>query len=421
MQMASVFTLESSLDTKLSTTKKDGHRIMHTELKTYTIEEITQDFVFNELEGKGLYGLAGKLVIQPEYQRNYIYNKGDRDKAVIHSILKGYPLGLIYFSVGQDDNGNDQLEVLDGQQRITSIGRFVTGRFAINTESGEQTFNSLPQDKQDLIKNTELLVYVCTGTESEIKEWFKTINISGVELTDQELRNAIYSGSFVTLAKAQLSNSKDARHNKWSAYVKGDPARQEVLERALEWLSSSKNMTIDGYMSLHRQDDNVDELMDYFTTVIDWVSSRFPGTARKEMRGLPWGSFYEKFGSQSYNSLATQKRVDELFSDDSIRNKRNIFEFILGGEQDKQLLSLRFFDKATSQQAYNAQTTDAKQKNVSNCPDCVLANQNATKNKIYKISEMEADHATAWSKGGATTLANCVMLCKRHNRVKGNS
>lgn len=265
------------------------------------------------------------------------------------------------------------------------------------------------------------MVYVCTGTESEIKEWFKTINISGVELTDQELRNAIYSGSFVTLAKEQLSNSKDARHNKWSAYVKGDPARQEVLERALEWLSSSKNMTIDGYMSLHRQDDNVDELMDYFTTVIDWASSRFPGTARKEMRGLPWGSFYEKFGSQSYNSLATQKRVDELFSDDSIRNKRNIFEFILGGEQDKQLLSLRFFDKATSQQAYNAQTTDAKQKNVSNCPDCVLANQNATKNKIYKISEMEADHATAWSKGGATTLANCVMLCKHHNRVKGNS
>src|SRR5699024_5005026 len=161
MQMASVFTLESSLDTKLSTTKKGGHHIMHTELKTYTIEEITQDFVFNELEGKGLYGLAGKLVIQPEYQRNYIYNKGDRDKAVIHSILKGYPLGLIYFSVGQDDNGNDQLEVLDGQQRITSIGRFVTGRFAIQTDSGEQHFSSLQLNQQDLIFGTKLLVYVC--------------------------------------------------------------------------------------------------------------------------------------------------------------------------------------------------------------------------------------------------------------------
>src|SRR5699024_10900797 len=264
---------------------------MKTELKTYTIREVTKDFIYNEYEGKGLYGLAGELVIQPEFQRNYIYNKGGRDEAVIHSILKGYPLGLIYFSVGQDDEGNDRLEVLDGQQRITSIGRFVTGRFAIQTDSGEQTFSSLPLNQQDLIFGTKLLVYVCEGTESEIKEWFKTINISNIPLNEQELRNAIYSGSFVTQAKAEFSKSSDPRQNKWGAYIKGDPARQQVLESALAWVSGSKRTSIDGYMAAHRQDGDIDELKAYFGTVIDWVSSRFPGAPRKQMQGLPWGSF----------------------------------------------------------------------------------------------------------------------------------
>ena len=393
---------------------------MKTELKTYTVREITEDFQYNELEGKGLYGLAGKLVIQPEYQRNYIYNDGKRDKAVIQSILKGYPLGLIYFSVGQDDNGDDRLEVLDGQQRITSIGRFVTGRFAIQTDSGEQTFSSLPQDQQDLIMDTQLLVYVCTGTESEIKEWFKTINISNVPLNEQELRNAIYSGSFVTKAKAEFSRSKDTRQNKWSCYIKGDPARQEVLETALTWVSESKGTTIDGYMAQHRQDDDIDELTTYFTTVIDWVSARFPGAPRSVMRGLPWGEFYEKWGKDSYDGKKTEKRVEELFNDPSIHTRKNIYEFILGGEQETQLLDVRLFDANTKKQVYNEQTAKAKENGTSNCPDCALSNKEAESTKIYKINQMEADHVTPWSKGGATTPDNCTMLCVRHNRVKGN-
>lgn len=219
---------------------------MKTELKNYSIREISKGFIYNEYEGKGLYGLSGELVIQPEFQRNYIYNKDGRDEAVIHSILKGYPLGLIYFSVGQDDNGDDRLEVLVGQQRITSIGRFVTGRFAIKTGLGEQTFGSLPHDQQDLIMGTQLLVYVCSGTETEIKEWFKTINTSNVPLNEQELRNAVYSGSFVTMAKAEFSKSNDPRQNKWGAYIKGDPARQDVLETAFKWLAGSRGVSIGG-------------------------------------------------------------------------------------------------------------------------------------------------------------------------------
>lgn len=393
---------------------------MKTELKTYTIREITKDFQYNEYEGKGLYGLAGELVIQPEFQRNYIYNKGGRDVAVINSILKGYPLGLIYFSVGQDDDGNDRLEVLDGQQRITSIGRFVTGRFAIHTDSGEHTFGSLPQDQQDMIMDTKLLVYVCTGTESEMKEWFKTINISNVPLNDQELRNAVYSGSFVTLAKAEYSKCSDPRQSKWGSYIPGDPARQLVLKTALEWVSYSKGTTIDGYMASHRQDDDIDELTTYFSTVIDWVSSRFPGSPQPQMKGLNWGEFYEKWGQDSYDGAKTSQRVEELFHDPFVHSKKNIYEYILGGEKDTQLLDVRVFDNATKLATYSEQTDRAKNDGVSNCPDCAMSNNKAQREKIYEFSKMEADHVTPWSGGGATTADNCMMLCVRHNRAKGN-
>ena len=198
---------------------------MDTTLQTeITIKDICEGFVYNELEGKGLFGLSGKLTIQPEYQRNYIYADGKRDVAVIESILKGYPLGLIYFNKVSDNN----LEVLDGQQRITSFGRFVTNKFAIKDQNGmEQYFSGIAKDKQDKILNTKILIYECEGTETEIKEWFKTINIAGVPLNNQELLNAIYSGPFVTLAKEEFSNSQNANIQKWSAYISGSANRQE--------------------------------------------------------------------------------------------------------------------------------------------------------------------------------------------------
>lgn len=394
---------------------------MKTELKTYTICEITKDFQYNELEGKGLYGLGGKLVIQPEYQRNYIYNDGKKDVAVIDSVLKGYPLGLIYFAVGKDDAGNDNLEVLDGQQRITSIGRYVTNKFAINTDNGEQYFSSLPQDKQDLIRDTELLVYICEGTETEIKEWFETINIAGVPLNAQELRNAIYSGPFVTAARAEFSSKTDPRQQRWSAYINADPARQGVLETALKWIAARQDTTIDGYMSKHRHDTDVAELKTYFNAVLDWAEARFPiEPVPKEMRGLDWQRFYAEWGSDAYDSDATIERVEALYADPVVRVKKNIFEYILGGEEATQLLDVRFFEDSVKKAVYAQQTEDATANGTSNCPDCAAATKGANKTKIYAYKEMEADHVTAWSNGGESTAANCEMLCVRHNRAKGN-
>lgn len=386
---------------------------MKTKLRTdITIEDICKGFVYNELEGKGLYGLNGKLVIQPEYQRNYIYADGKRDVAVIESTLKGYPLGLIYFT----KVGENKFEVLDGQQRITSIGRFITEKFAIKDENGmEQYFSGLSTDKQEKILKTPLLIYECEGTETEIKEWFKTINISGVPLNMQELRNAIYSGKFVTLAKEEFSNSQNSQNQKRGAYIKGVVNRQDYLETALSWVSKGE---IDNYMSKHRHDDNILELKTYFNSVIDWASSIFLNV-ENEMCGLEWGRLYETYHNNSYDIEKVTKQVKELYSDSYIKNRKGIFEYILGGCQDTKLLEVRIFDDATKKSVYATQTKQAEEKGSSNCPYCAIGHDN-NKNKIWKITEMDADHVTAWSKGGATNINNCQMLCKSHNRAKGN-
>lgn len=377
-----------------------------------TIQDICNGFVYNDYEGKGLFGLSGKLTIQPEYQRNYIYADGKKDVAVIASILKGYPIGLIYFN----KTGDDQFEVLDGQQRITSIGRFLTDKFAILDENGmPQYFSGLAEDKQKKIKETKLLVYECEGTETEIKEWFKTINISGVPLNSQELLNAVYSGKFVTLAKAEFSNSKNSNVNKWSCYISGSANRQEFLERALDWVSKGN---IGDYMSRHRTDDNINELKSYFNSVLDWVSTVFLDV-ESEMKGLEWGRLYETYKSEPYNPQQISAKVKELYSDPYVKNRKGIFEFILGGCIDTKLLEVRFFDEATKKVTYAQQTQNAQTKGISNCPLCALS-ENSNKTKIWKLSEMDADHVTAWSNGGATNRTNCEMLCKTHNRSKGN-
>ncbi|MDE0571805.1 DUF262 domain-containing protein [Demequina sp. B12] len=387
---------------------------MKTRRTTYTVAEITDGFFYSELEGKGLYGLNGELVIQPEYQRNYIYNDGKRDVAVVESLLKGYPLGLIYFV----ETGN-ALEVLDGQQRITSIGRFVTGKFAISRDGKEQTFSSLPVDQRQLLLDSELLVYVCSGTETEIKEWFKTINIVGIPLNDQELRNAIYSGPFVSAAKAEFSNSSNALHQKWSAYVKGSPVRQEVLEVALSWVAEAQGLTIDGYMAAHRPDPEIAELKRYFRTVIDWVDAVFTAPPDPMMRGLDWGRLYERYHGVSYSPSDVDADVQALLSDESVGDKRGVYEFVLGGKTEPRLLNIRLFDRAIKQKAFARQTDAAVSQGTSNCPLCAVG-VNANRTKLYKLAEMEADHVAAWSTGGETTLENCEMLCKTHNRAKGN-
>lgn len=385
---------------------------MKTSLNTdITIQSLCDGFVYNELEGKGLFGLSGKLTIQPEYQRNYIYADGKRDVAVIESILKGYPLGLIYFNQTEED----RFEVLDGQQRITSIGRFLTKKFAIMENGRPLYIDSLPKEQQEKILNTKLLIYICEGTEKEIKEWFKTINIAGIPLNEQELLNAVYSGKFVTLAKEEFSNSRNINIQKWSAYIKGVANRQDFLSKALDWVSKGN---ISDYMSTHRNDDNIDELKTYFNTVIDWVSTIFIDV-EKEMRGLEWGRLYEKYKNTAYNPQEISDKVKELYSDPYVKNRKGIFEYILGGSVETKLLDIRIFDEATKKKVYKIQTEKAKKENSSNCPLCSLSN-NLNKNKIWTLKEMEADHVAAWSKGGATSLENCEMLCITHNRAKGN-
>ncbi len=386
---------------------------MKTTLRTdITVEDICNGFVYNELEGKGLFGLSGKLVIQPEYQRNYIYADGKKDVAVIESLLKGYPLGLIYFN----KVNNDKFEVLDGQQRITSFGRFVTNKFAIKDENGmEQYFSGLASDKRLQILEAPLLIYECKGTESEIKEWFRTINIAGVPLNSQELLNAVYSGPFVTLGKEEFSNSQNANIQKWSAYISGSANRQDFLERALDWVSKGN---IGDYMSRHRYDNNINELKHYFNSVVEWISSVFTDV-ESEMRGLEWGRLYEEYHNKPYNPQLVSAEVKKLYGDLYIKNRKGIFEYILGGSVDKKLLEVRVFDEATKKSVYTKQTEDASVKGISNCPLCAIGHD-AHKNKLWKLTEMDADHVTAWSNGGATDIANCQMLCKTHNRAKGN-
>ena len=385
---------------------------METKLITdITVKDICEGFVYNELEGKGLYGLSGRLTIQPEYQRNYIYADGKRDVAVIESVLHGYPLGLIYFN--RTESG--QLEVLDGQQRITSLGRFVTSKFAIKVDGMEQYFHGLAEDLRQRILATPLLIYECSGTESEIKQWFQTINIAGVPLKPQELLNAIYSGPFVTAAKAVFSNSGNSLLQKWGAYIKGDVKRQDYLERALQWVS---NDNVADYMSRHRHDHDITELQNHFNSVIDWIAAVFT-EVYSEMCGLEWGRLYNRYHKQPYNPREVAAAVRRLMADEHVTDKRGIFEYVLGGEQDTKLLNVRVFDKATARSVYQRQTDEATAAGVSNCPLCAIGND-TKRTRIYKFSEMDADHVTAWSRGGETTAANCQMLCISHNRSKGN-
>ncbi len=388
---------------------------MNTELRTdITIAELCKGFVYNESEGKGLYGWNGKLIIQPEYQRNYIYNDGKKDVAVAQSVLRGFPLGLIYLTL----RGDGMYEVLDGQQRITSLGRFLTNKLPIVYDGREQNFNSLNEEQKKKFADTRLTIYICQGTEKEIKDWFQIINIGGVRLNDQEMRNAIYSGPFVTALKALYSNSQNPMQQKWGSYVKGDPKRQEVLQTALEWASKGKD-NIEGYMAEHRKDDNIKPVTVYFDSVIDWVSSVFP-TLYSEQCGLDWGRLYERYHNTPYNPENTEAEVARLMADEYVTNKKGIFEYVLGDCRDTRLLNIRLFDKHTIKTVYERQTQEAKAKGVSNCPMCAMSSNDSVRKHIYRLSEMDADHVSAWSKGGSTSIDNCQMLCKTHNRMKGN-
>lgn len=387
---------------------------MKTTLHTdWTVGDVCEGFIYDQNEQKGLFGLSGELIIQPEYQRNYIYGDGKRDVAVVESLLRGYPLGLIYFVKNKDG----KYEVLDGQQRITSFARFVNHSwpFAVQIDGKPYYFDTLDAERRARIAEAALTIYVCEGEPEEIQAWFKTINIAGVPLVPQELRNAAYHGPFVSLAREVFSNTKNANMNRWQTYVSGDPKRQAILEEALAWVSAGK---IDEYMAAHRYDTEITELSNYFNTVIDWVDSVFDYTG-KEMCGQEWGRLYREFHKNSYNKKKITERVSALLADECVSAKRGVFEYVLGGEEKPELLNIRIFDKNTIRAVYRQQTEQAARDGVSNCPLCAIGPA-GNRTRIYKESEMDADHVTAWSRGGATTRENCQMLCKSHNRAKGN-
>ena len=390
-------------------------------LKTdWTIGDICKGFQYNEYEGKGLYGLSGKLTIQPEFQRHYLYaeNGGKKEIDVIKSVMSGYPLGLIYFSKIEEDT----YEVLDGQQRITSLGRFLTNKFPWEDETGKPWyFKFMNEDIKEKILNTPLLIYICEGTEKEIKDWFRTINIVGIPLNAQETLNAVYSGPFVTKAKEEFSNSNNSNINKWSCFIPGNAKRQDFLHTALSWVSkdTGNDKMIEDYMALHRYDDNVTDLKAYFTSVIDWITAVFDMAPEKEMCGLRWGELYEKYHKKAYDPAAVVAKVKELYESFYVKDKKGIFEFVLGDCQDTKLLNVRVFDDPTKRTVYAWQTSAAEEKGESNCPLCA-AGLDANRTRIWKLAEMDADHVAAWSKGGETDISNCQMLCKTHNRAKGN-
>lgn len=396
---------------------------MKTTLRTdWTIGDICAGFEFSDSEGKGLYGLGGKLTIQPEYQRHYLYaeQNGKREHDVIDSVLRGYPIGLLYFNKPQADA--DSFEVLDGQQRITSLGRFTKNYFAVEDAHGlPHYFRTMPAAEREKFLATPLTIYICEGTESEIKAWYRTINISGIELNKQEIDNAVYSGAFVTAAKAVFSNSANSNLYLWKTFVRGNVKRQDFLRTALEWVvKSSDDKKVAAYMSEHRDNDDITELENYFKAVIAWALKVFPNP-RDEMCGLDWGRLYETYHENSYDAEDLAEKADVLFAedDDVITNKSGIYEYLLSGCELTKVLHIRYFKEAVKRTVYAKQTKAAQIAGVSNCPMCAESGGSHAK-KIWAFKDMDADHVTAWSKGGETTAKNCQMLCKPHNRLKGN-
>jgi len=357
---------------------------MKIELKEITVRELTDRYEDNE-EG-GVVGYGGKLDIRPPYQREFIYKDKQRD-AVIHTVTKDFPLNVMYWAVREDGN----FEVIDGQQRTISLCQYVNGDFAYMFKY----FHNLQEDEKEQILNYKLMVYVCSGTDSEKLEWFKTINIAGEKLTDQELRNAVYSGSWVTDAKRYFSKTGCPAYQIGSDYLNGSPIRQDYLETSIKWIAKEN---IEVYMSKNQHEPNANELWLYFQSVINWVKTVFP-EYRKEMKGIEWGFLYNEFKDQKFDSKKLEQEASELMEDEDVTNKKGIYTYILTGKE--KFLNIRAFSPNQKREAYE------RQKGI--CVEC---------KESFEISEMEADHITPWHEGGKTSADNCQMLCKEDNRRK---
>jgi hypothetical protein len=366
---------------------------MKIELHKIPVRKVVDGFKDNAIEGVVAYG--GKLDVRPKYQREFVYKDKQRD-AVIETIKKGFPLNVMYWMVKEDGT----YEMLDGQQRTISIGQYVNGDFSLNN----YFFHNLTKEEQDQILDYELMIYFCEGTDKERLEWFKTINIAGEKLTDQEIRNAVYTGPWLSDAKLKFSKPNCAAYllaNDGGALLSGSPIRQEYLETALSWIN---NGNVEDYMARHQHDKNANELWQYFQDVIAWVRKIFPNY-RKEMAHVNWGELYNEFKDKKFNPDKLEAEIKELMQDEDVTKKSGIYPYVL--TRQEKYLSIRAFTDKMKREAYE------RQKGV--CPWC---KKEKRKKQKWDIEEMEADHITPWREGGKTTAENCQMLCKEHNRTK---
>lgn len=361
-------------------------------LKNVPISELTSGY--KDMAESGVTGFGGKLNIRPAFQREFIYKERQRNE-VIHTVTKGFPLNMMYWAVAGDD-----FELLDGQQRTISICQYVNNDFSVIDENGlPKFFENLTPNKQKQILDYEITIYLCDGDADEKLSWFRIINIAGEKLTEQELRNAVYTGTWLTAAKAWFSRTGCPAYQLGERYMHGSPIRQDYLEKSLEWIAHSTGISIEDYMSAHQHDADSQELWQYFQEVIAWVQRLFPEYRKKIMQGLDWGVLYNVYGRDRFNAVELEQKIVVLINDDEVDNKRGICEYLLTGRE--KLLNLRTFGDKARIVAYE------QQKGI--CPVC---------NDPYAIDVMEADHITPWSKGGKTVQENCQMLCQKDNRAK---
>lgn len=362
---------------------------MNIKLNEITVKEVAENYSDNA--ENGVTGYNGRLNIRPAYQREFIYKEKQRDE-VIRTVIKGFPLNVMYWV--KSDDGN--FEVLDGQQRTISLCQYVNGEFSLD----HRMFQNLTKTEQGQILNYKLMIYICEGNDKEKLDWFKTINIAGEQLTNQELRNAIYTGEWLTEAKKYFSKTGCAATQIADKYLNGSAIRQDYLETALGWICNRDSMEIEDYMAKHQHDTNCNELWLYFKSVIDWVQVIFPNY-RKEMKGRDWGVFFNKYSKNTYDAKTLETKIIELLEDDDVTNNSGIYEYLLSGEEKH--LSIRAFTPKMARAAFE------RQKGV--CPKC---------GKNFEIEQMQADHITPWSKGGKTIAENCQMLCADCNRRKSD-
>ena len=357
---------------------------MNIELKEITVRELTEGY--EDKAESGVVGFGARLDIRPPYQREFIYKDKQRD-AVIDTIMKSFPLNVMYWAVREDEG----FEVIDGQQRTISTCQFVEGDFAFNG----RYFHNLEKDEKEKILDYRLMVYLCSGADSEKLQWFKTINIAGEKLTDQELRNAVYSGSWVSDAKRYFSKTACPAYGIGGDYLSGSPIRQDFLETVIDWLSQGN---VEGYMAKQQHKPNANELWLYFQAVISWVKTTFP-RYRKEMKGIAWGQLYNSHKGDEIDSATLEKRVGQLMADDDVTNKKGIYPYVLDGRERH--LNIRSFSDNQRREAYERQDGI--------CPVC---------KQHFEIADMHADHITPWHQGGKTSAENCQMLCAEDNRRK---